>query len=281
MISQDRKIRPIYGYTLRQLIDTKNTDVCYLYLYLMLMEREDHTVSIADIKDEYGGIEWTPERIDKAIDALIGMGLVSYAFDPDEETGLTENKDELFLIEMVDTLSEVTARISKWVLDGDIQSDARTFEKEEYDDEFYTFEERKKMESENKLLFENITLKLRSDNIFLFPAFSDFSEAIPYRLSESEYGHIFRNAVNIKIIDKEDFPTSSPMYHLFPLTCNKKIAVVYSDEPIIDGVNEPIMKGVEIFRTADGISVYDNQCYYIVGMTVKGLEDMAEMFQIQ
>ena len=281
MISQDRKIRPIYGHTLRQLIDTKDTDVCYMYLFLMLMEREDHTVDIPYLKSEYSGLGWTPERIDKAINMLVDMGMITYAFEADEETGLAENRNEVLLLEMVDTLSEVTARISKWVLNGDIQYDAKTFEKEEYDDEVYTYDERKSMDVENKVLFENLSLKIQNDSFFVFEVNlnDEFVSFVP--VDSVAYGVMVRNSEHMrfmKVDEMNDSVVVGLLRRLVHLSGDDVILAMYDSGNYEDNSSYPT---IGIFKDSDGGSIPDTHCKYIVGVdgeTAKRLMETEEEY---
>lgn len=281
MISQDRKIRPIYGHTLRQLIDTKDTDVCYMYLSLMLMEREDHTVDIPYLKSEYSGLGWTPERIDKAINMLLDMGMITYAFDAEEETGLAENRDEVFLLDMVDTLSEVTARISKWVLNGDIEYDAKTFEKEEYDDEVYTYDERKSMDVENKLLFENLSLKIQNDSFFVFDVSLD-EELVSFAPVDSvAYGYMVRNTEHMRFLKVDEIKDSvvvGLIRRCIHLSDDDVIVAMYDGSSNEDNSSD---SPIGIFKDSDGGSISDVQCKYIVGVdgeTAKRLMETEEEY---
>ena len=247
----------------------------------MLMEREDHTVDIPYLKSEYSGLGWTPERIDKAINMLLDMGMITYAFDADEEDGLAENRDEVFLLEMVDTLSEVTARISKWVLNGDIQYDAKTFEKEEYDDEVYTYEERKSMDVEDKLLFENLSLKIQNDSFFVFEV-SLNKELVSFAPIDSvAYGDMVRNTEHMRFLKVDEIKDSvvvALIRRCIHLADDDVMLAMYDG-----GSNEDnsSYSPIGIFKDSDGGSISDVHCKYIVGVdgeTAKRLMETEEEY---
>ena len=270
MTNSDRKIRPIYGHTLRQLIETKNPDISYMYLYLMFTEDESHTVSLEKLKSPYGGIEWEAKRIDRAIEELIAMNLVAYGFDEDLETGeMIENRNELFLSEMVDTQSEVIARMHKWVFGADIQNDAERMEREDYDDEFRTLDEKKAIENENRIMFENLLLELNSYRPYLFEF--DLNEKVVSfaPVDEIGCGHLMRSAEYMRSMHIGECGKSFPialMRLLIHFSDDDTVLVIYDGDEIGCCQNDFPYSQLEIFKNPDGERIFDVQCKYIAGV---------------
>lgn len=268
MTNSDRKIRPIYGHTLRQLIETKNPDISYMYLYLMFTEDESHTVSLEKLKSPYGGIEWETKRIDRAIEELIAMNLVAYGFDEDLETGeMIENRNELFLSEMVDTQSEVIARMNKWVFDADIHGDAERQEREDYDDESCTFDEKRAIDADNKELYEELKLRTGKNSFFMFD-FDIHSSLVSFvPVDDVSYGNLIRNADNTWFIKAGECDDSIPVRlirRFIPLSDNDTVLAVY--EWSKETYGNSLYSHTKYLETPDGKYISDAQCRYVVGV---------------
>lgn len=279
MTLKNWKIYSIFGSTLRKIVESNEPDAAFLYMYMMLNEDMMHVVHINELTNPYNGIGWSDERINEAINTLLEMRVIERREEKDEESGGISNEGELYLSDAAETDGEIASRMKNWVFGADIRHDANRMEKEAYENEFYTYDERKSMDVEDKLLFENLSLKIQNDTFFVFEVSLNEGLVSFAPVNSIIYGTMVRDSEHMRFLKVDEMKESvvvGLIRRLVHLSDDDVILAMY------DGSNnedDSSYSTIGIFKDSDGGSISDTHCKYIVGVdkeTAKRLMETEE-----